>query len=274
MSSASILTHPFARRRLSIFGKTTVVALVILLVLCAVLSLLVHSLPVFIVAVVTWLVATLIVLGFTWTPLFGIIFNGVLLYAFLFIIPFPMYHLQHPKDPADPATFPIFIFIAIMLCCMFIGLVASSIALVQNYLPGEHRAPRWYSAALSGMIGMLVGAVLIAALSQPTASAATATTVGGQPAVHMGISNFTQSTVTIAKGSKLVLVDDGTFHHNLSLGSWQNGQPLTEQQAGAPPVNNLDINGKNVEIGPFTTAGSYHIYCSLHRGMNLTVIVQ
>jgi hypothetical protein len=118
MSSASTPLCLFTRRSLSIFGKTTVVAMVILLVLCAILSLLVHSLPVFIVAVVTWLIAALILPGFTWALLPGIIFNAVLMYVFLFIIPFPVYHLQHPKDPADPSTFPIFIFIVIMLCCM------------------------------------------------------------------------------------------------------------------------------------------------------------
>ncbi len=28
------------------------------------------------------------------------------------------------------------------------------------------------------------------------------------------------------------------------------------------------------EIGPFTTAGIYHLYCSIHVGMNLTIVVQ
>jgi len=36
----------------------------------------------------------------------------------------------------------------------------------------------------------------------------------------------------------------------------------------------MNINAGSVEIGPFTTAGIYHIYCSVHVGMNLTVVVQ
>jgi plastocyanin len=27
-------------------------------------------------------------------------------------------------------------------------------------------------------------------------------------------------------------------------------------------------------IGPFPIAGVYHIYCTLHQGMNLTIVVQ
>jgi len=29
-----------------------------------------------------------------------------------------------------------------------------------------------------------------------------------------------------------------------------------------------------VEIGPFTTTGVFHIYCTLHTGMNLTIVVE
>jgi plastocyanin len=34
------------------------------------------------------------------------------------------------------------------------------------------------------------------------------------------------------------------------------------------------IEGGNVELGPFTAPGTYDVYCVLHPGMNLTVIVQ
>jgi plastocyanin len=29
-----------------------------------------------------------------------------------------------------------------------------------------------------------------------------------------------------------------------------------------------------VAVGPFNTAGTFHLYCSVHLNMNLTVIVQ
>ena len=90
----------------------------------------------------------------------------------------------------------------------------------------------------------------------------------------MNFGNFLQSSVTIAKGSKLLLVDDGAYSHVLVNGVWQNGQPLPETLPGAPGIGTLVVNGKSVEIGPFSTAGTYHIYCSIHPGMMLTIIVQ
>src|SRR5581483_8957949 len=116
--------------------------------------------------------------------------------------------------------------------------------------------------------------------AQPGAGSAAATTStttsSGVPTVHLSAFNFAQSTVTVPKGSKLTIVDDGTFHHNLSTGTWVNGQPQPENQTGEPAVKNLDFNqaGKSVQIGPFTTAGTYHLYCSIHAGMTLTIVVQ
>ena len=37
---------------------------------------------------------------------------------------------------------------------------------------------------------------------------------------------------------------------------------------------NVEITGESREIGPFPIAGVYHLYCTLHQGMNLTIVVQ
>ena len=42
----------------------------------------------------------------------------------------------------------------------------------------------------------------------------------------------------------------------------------------ASGLDNLDSKGGSLEIGPFTTAGIFHIYYTIHRGMNLTIVVQ
>jgi len=94
------------------------------------------------------------------------------------------------------------------------------------------------------------------------------------PAIHLGIGNFAQSTVTISKGSKLLLIDDGQFPHVLSNGTWVNNRPHPATEAGAPHVQILNVNGNSVEIGPFNTAGTFHLYCTIHPGMNLTIVVQ
>jgi len=92
--------------------------------------------------------------------------------------------------------------------------------------------------------------------------------------VHLGVSSFEQSSVTISKGSKLLLIDDGNFLHILQNGSWVNNSPHSSAEPGAPSVQHVNVNGNSVEIGPFNTAGTFHIYCTIHPGMNLTIIVQ
>ena len=122
-------------------------------------------------------------------------------------------------------------------------------------------------------------AILVALSLLTVLTAASCGAPGGSsngPAVHMGNTTFLQPSTTISKGSSLNLIDDVAVLHLISNGSWVNGvaQPATE--AGAPTVSNVQFNaaGQSMTIGPFNTAGTYHLYCSVHQNMNLTVIVQ
>lgn len=98
----------------------------------------------------------------------------------------------------------------------------------------------------------------------------------GVPAVHMGPVNFVQPSVTISKGSSLNLIDDVAVLHIIGNGSWVNNVIKAAREPNAPIVNNVSISsaGQSITVGPFTTAGTYHLYCSVHLNMNLTVIVQ
>jgi plastocyanin len=81
--------------------------------------------------------------------------------------------------------------------------------------------------------------------------------------------------VLVPKGEKLLLVDDDSVEHIIQNGSWtQNGTPQSREEPRAPVVRNRDIKGGSATIGPFTTAGVFHLYCTIHRGMNLTIVVQ
>jgi len=93
-------------------------------------------------------------------------------------------------------------------------------------------------------------------------------------AVHMSDTNFLESTVTIPKGSKLTLIDDTGTPHIIQNGSWvdSNAQPGVEQ--GAPKVDQNFSGSDTHDVGPFTTAGTYKLYCTIHAGMNLTVTVK
>ena len=92
----------------------------------------------------------------------------------------------------------------------------------------------------------------------------------------MGETTFTQSSVTISKGSSLTLIDDVPVTHIISNGSWTGNVAKPAIEPAAPTVSNLQFNsaGQSMTVGPFNTVGTYHLYCSVHLNMNLTVIVQ
>jgi plastocyanin len=98
----------------------------------------------------------------------------------------------------------------------------------------------------------------------------------GGTGVHMGETNFLQPSVTISKGSSLNLIDDVPVLHIIGNGSWVNNVIKPAREPGAPTVNNVQISsaGQSITVGPFNTAGTFHLYCSVHVNMNLTVIVQ
>jgi plastocyanin len=114
--------------------------------------------------------------------------------------------------------------------------------------------------------------VLLAACGGSSSSSGNAST---SATVHMGQTNFEQSSVTISKGGTVTLVSDTSSVHIIANGQWVNGVAQPKQEPGAPTVNNLQFStpGQSQTIGPFNTAGTFHLYCTVHQNMNLTVIV-
>ena len=93
--------------------------------------------------------------------------------------------------------------------------------------------------------------------------------------VHMNDTNFVQSSIAIKKGERLTLIDDAFTPHIVANGTWERGTAHPDSEPGAPLVKDLQINGNSSQaIGPFTIAGTYKLYCTIHSGMNLTVVVQ
>src|SRR2546423_4679715 len=212
-----------------------------------------------------------LVTRFRWAPLVSTLLGAYLLYL-VSIQPYVIESLVHPKtDPNGGFGHFVGVVFAIALALLAFG--GSLGAAVENYRKASRQAPRWLPAALGLVVGMVIGAIFIGAISQPSVAIGT-TYTNGVPTVHMGAGNFLQSSVTIPKGSKLLLVDDVSSLHILANGSWQNGVARAANESGAPRVNNIQVNGGSSQIGPFTTSGTYHIFCEVHQGMNLTVIVQ
>lgn len=94
------------------------------------------------------------------------------------------------------------------------------------------------------------------------------------PTVQMGSNNFLVSQITVPKGQGLNLKDDATDEHIITNGSWDGTIQKPHREPGAPAVNVTVTGNSSQYIGPFTTAGTFHIYCTIHQGMNLKVIVQ
>ena|GEM_PF-624874 len=92
--------------------------------------------------------------------------------------------------------------------------------------------------------------------------------------VYMKDTDFTQHTITIKKGEPLILINDSPALHVIANGSWDaSGNSIVNVEAGAPKVSIVVTGDSRQSIGPFTTAGTFNLYCSIHPHMNLTVIV-
>jgi plastocyanin len=117
---------------------------------------------------------------------------------------------------------------------------------------------------LCGLLSTLVAACAIYDTSaQPTG-----------PSVKMGAADFLQPSITIPKGSMLTLIDTSSSEHIIKNGSWVNGTAKPATEPGAPTVNVTFYGNDTNSIGPWNTPGTYHLYCTIHPGMNLTVIVK
>ncbi|GCF10676.1 cupredoxin domain-containing protein [Dictyobacter arantiisoli] len=98
----------------------------------------------------------------------------------------------------------------------------------------------------------------------------------GPNPVHMDDSSFKLLSIDIKKGDKITLINDNAPVHIIANGTWgDNNTPKPGSETGAPKINNLQVDGfGSGSIGPFNTAGTFQIYCTVHPGMKLTVNVK
>jgi plastocyanin len=93
--------------------------------------------------------------------------------------------------------------------------------------------------------------------------------------LDMGAASFTQTSITLSTGQALHMVDsqDSGGTHMICIG--QNGKC----DSGANGPSELADPGMAFSPGTtkdvtFSTAGAYHITCTIHPNMNVTVTVQ
>jgi plastocyanin len=142
---------------------------------------------------------------------------------------------------------------------------------------------QWRALALTLTAFALCSVLLVACIRPGTAStsggsstspSATNNSCASGDTVKTATTDFEQNCITLSKGSTLKIVQGQTSFHILDYGQWNNGTPEPESPSNVPALKDLQLSGPSVEIGPFTIAGTFHIYCTVHPGMNLTVIVK
>jgi hypothetical protein len=110
------------------------------------------------------------------------------------------------------------------------------------------------------LAGILVPAVLV---STPKPAP--------QNAVGMNFMDFSKDIVYLHRGQDLILVNSSRNIH--AIGPGQNGQILSPVRG--EPLTGYHLMETNAvyRTGPWLTPGMYHVTCSIHPMMNLTVVV-
>jgi len=264
------------RRALTSLGRTT--ALALLSIALTYLFLVIYIwwtgrvivYPVLAFVIVAMVTAGLVARGARWAPVLGALV-ALAIAAITLAEPLAPAALLHPG--ASPVRFG---GLVIVLACALAAITAGVVAMIQVASGGKQRTPHQIGFALTGLAGIVVGMIVVAGIvaANPQSSAAR-TTTNGMPAVHMAGTDFLTNVVLVPKGAQLLLVDDDSVEHIIANGAWPaSGPPQAPAEPGAPTVRNLDIKGGTAQTGPFPTAGVFHLYCTLHRGMNLTAVVQ
>ncbi|HEU5382140.1 MAG TPA: hypothetical protein VFV38_42535 [Ktedonobacteraceae bacterium] len=227
-------------------------------------------LPVLAFSLVTFIASGLLMARWRWVVLFGVLVNLVTS-TIILIVPETTASLLHPA--ADVGHFGTLVILFAFALAALVSGIAATIESYHSLGPG---ILRWLGSLLWGLTGLAIGMIVVAVLvTANPPSAPVSTTTNGTPTVHMTGSHFSTNVVLVPKGEKLLLVDDDANEHLIQNGFWtQSGLPYPQEEPGAPVVHNLEIAGGSASIGPFTTAGVFHFYCTIHRGMSLTVVVQ
>lgn len=274
-SSQEAERPPVAGPRLGALGKTTALALFgmgLIYLFQFLLVWLVRGvvvLPLLAPALLALLGVVLVMARVHWAPGLGAL---VALAPFVTTLAIPLASstLLHPTS--NLAFFGILL---VQFACALIALVGGAAAAIQNAQGREQPSLRWLSPFLSGVLGLVLGMLLLAGITSANPPSTVTSPTNGMPTVHIAGNNFLTNVVLVPKGESLLLVEDDSVEHIIQNGTWTpSGLPQPQTEQGAPVVHSLDLKGGSLHIGPFPIAGVFHLYCTIHQDMSLTVVVQ
>ncbi|HEX6796788.1 MAG TPA: plastocyanin/azurin family copper-binding protein [Ktedonobacterales bacterium] len=130
-----------------------------------------------------------------------------------------------------------------------------------------------------GVTLLLLGAFAVAACGKTPGGSSTSTS--GSPTISMDANNFTAHSLTV-KVNQDVKLDDtvsGGGYHVLCFGSGNGGEGASAcDKSGSGPDGfygeGMVFNGGETKTITFSTAGKYHLICTVHPGMYIDVTVQ
>jgi plastocyanin len=225
--------------------------------------------PVLIVMLVYVVCGFVVATGWRWAMVLPLVFC-VLGIAADFSSGFPQYSLTHPS-----ANYVSYVLFVISYPVQLMVIVAAAVKLAQTRRHERAHAPRWLSPTLGAAVGLSLGALLIGILAQAPSAGGAASTKAGTQTVHLAAASFAPDIIALHKGDTLTIVDDAPVPHIITNGTWSaDNRPVPGVEPGAPIINHVQLNNTTATVGPFTTPGTYHIYCTVHPGMALTIIVQ
>jgi plastocyanin len=260
--------RPRAEKQLSGLGKLVVGALVgfslmYVYVQAVLIKQIEMPLPIF--SVISLVLAALVagrpVGGWRWTPLLGSVWSLVLVFGKFDLV---LYHLAHPESTLEFASQ------LVMLALATVGVIARIGATIQNYQSpvGERRLPRWVPWAFTALAGLLIGAVVVAAIPQ------TGSDVEISPAL---LAQLAPVTLDAFKGGEIrVKAGDLTALRLENPGGAGHNFDVDELNLHVAMPSNSD------RLALFTadTPGTYTFYCAPHyhkasgQGMHGTLIVE
>jgi plastocyanin len=226
--------------------------------------------PPVLIATIAYLVCGIVVAtGWRWSMVLPLVVCSLGIVAD-FASGFPEYSLTHPS--ANYVAFGLFV-ISYPLLIMVIG--AAAVKLAQTLRHETPHAPAWLNPALGAIGGLVLGAFLIGMIAHSPSVGGAPSAHAGTQTVHVAAARFVPDIVALHKGDTLTIVDDAPIPHTLTNGAWSaDNKPVPGVEQGAPIIKNVEVNNTTATVGPFTTSGAYHIYCTIHPGMTLTILVQ
>ncbi|MGH8906402.1 MAG: cupredoxin domain-containing protein [Egibacteraceae bacterium] len=191
-----------------------------------------------------------------WALLPGSLFSAFITFLGPIFQPFTRSHLVRPEQ---------FDFFAATLLLEAFGLVASVAGFSgtwQNYRNGQRdrlKLPRWFAFFLTGLAGVVVGALAVG-LVAPASTTSTTSSTSSQAATVLFVAQdiaYTQAPDQMPAGEVVITLENrGAIVHNVAFESVNGANPVVEVIGGMTATGTVSLQ-----------AGTYTYFCTIagHR---------